>query len=73
MRTPEQMKGDAQKYLLAFDEDDKQVWLVKGNGYVELRAKRAIDWVLAGINDLDCRSEEKMLEILKRWISEGKK
>lgn len=71
MRKPEQMREDAKKYLLAFGE--KEVWLVKGNGYVEITAKRAIDWVLAGIDDLDCRSEQKMLDLLNEWIKEGKK
>jgi hypothetical protein len=73
MRKPEQMREDARKYMLAFGEDSKEVWLMKGQSFVTITAKRAIDWVMAGIDDLDCRSEEEMLELLNQWLSEGKK
>lgn len=73
MRKPEEMREEAKKYMLAFGEDSKEVWLIKRQGYVGITAKRAIDWVLAGIDDLDCRSEKEMLDLLNQWILEGKK
>ena len=62
------MEEQAQKYCLGFVLDDKEVYLCKHQSDVKLTTKRAIDWVNAGITDLDCRSKEKMLEILNSWL-----
>ena len=72
MKSVEQMKLEAKKYLLSIDDSAGEVYLVKKSGYVQISAKRAIDWVNAGIDDLDCRSTERLLEILNKIIKEGK-
>ena len=68
MLNQEKMKEQVHKYQLCFIEDSKIVCLIKPKGDVELSIERAIEWVNAGIDDLDCRSKEQMLEILNSWL-----
>ena len=68
MLSTAQMKEQAPNYSLCFIEDSKIVCLIKPKGDVKLSIERAIEWVNAGIDDLDCRSKEQMLEILNSWL-----
>ena len=68
MLNPERMKEQAPKYQLSIDSYSKEVYLIKSSGDVQISTKRAIGWVNAGIDDLDRRSKEQMLEILKSWL-----
>lgn len=65
----EQMKQaiKSNDYMLNFVETSKEVYLLKYTGDIQLTVKRAIQWVEAGISDLDCRTQEEMLQILKSW------
>lgn len=67
MLNNEQMKQQAEKYQLYFDEIQEQVFLLKPKGHVRITTQRAIEWVNVGIDDLDCRSKERMLELLNSW------
>ena len=71
MLTLEQMKERVSNYMILFDEDLKEVSITKGSGqttWVTISTKRAIEWVEAGIDDLDCRSKNEMLELLNSWL-----
>lgn len=73
MLTLEQMKERVDNYMITFDVDFKEASITKGAGqttWVTVSNKRAIQWVEAGIQDLDCRSKERMLELLNTWIRE---
>lgn len=63
-----QMKEQAPKYQLCFVEDSKQVFLIKPKSDMKLSSERAIEWVNAGVDDLDCRSKEQMLMLLNSWL-----
>ena len=67
MLSLEQMKQQVEKYQLWFNEDAQRVYLLKDKGNVKLSIVRAIDWVNAGIDDLDCRSKDEMLKLLNSW------
>lgn len=67
MLTLEQMKNKLDDYQLAFVEDEKMIYLIKSKGQVKLSIERAIEWVNAGIDDLDCRTKNQMLELLNSW------
>ena len=70
MLTLEQMKERVSKYLMEFDEDLKRILITHGVGqtrWVEVTYKRARQWVEAGIDDIDCKSKEKMLELINTW------
>lgn len=73
MKSVEQMRLDANKYLLQIYEDDGECYLVKNSGFVKVSVKRAIDWVNAGITDIDCRDTNKMLTILNTMLAKGVK
>lgn len=64
----DKMKEQARNYLLEIKEEEKRCYLLKSKGEVEITPKRAIEWVNADIDDLDCRSKKEMLEILNSWI-----
>lgn len=70
MLKPEQMKEHAHRYLIEFDEISKQVVLTKDTSKsgVLISTKRAIQWVNAGVEDLECRTKEEMLELLNSWL-----
>lgn len=70
MLKPEQMKEQAPRFLIEFDEISKQVVLTKDTSKsgVLISTKRAIQWVNAGVEDLECRSKEEMLELLNSWL-----
>ena len=71
MLTLEQMKERVADYMIEFDVDFKEASITKGSGqttWVTVSTKRAIQWVEAGIEDLDCRSKERMLELLNSWL-----
>lgn len=68
MLKQEQMKEQVNKYQIEISEWNQTVYLLKPKGQVKLSTARAIAWVEAGIDDLDCRSKEQMLEILKSWL-----
>lgn len=73
MKSVEQMKLEASKYLLQIYKNDGECYLVKHSGYVKISVKRAIDWVNAGIKDIDCKDTNKMLEVLNTMLEEGAK
>ena len=75
MLSPERMKEQAPKYQIYFDEDTKEALIAKDSNqtWVKVSIKRAIDWVNAGIDDLDCRSKKEMLEMLNTWLEGGTK
>jgi hypothetical protein len=64
----EQMKLEALKYLLSFETWNQTVFLVKKKGAVKLTYQRALEWVEAGIDDLECRSKEEMIDLLNTWM-----
>lgn len=71
MLTQLQMKEQVQNYQICFDTDRKQASIIKGSGqgtWLNISIERAIDWVNAGIDDLDCRTKEEMLTLLKSWL-----
>lgn len=70
MLNREQMKQRIKEedYCLCIYEEDEQVWLLKHRGEVRITPQRAIEWVEAGIEDLDCRSKETMLEVLNDLV-----
>lgn len=72
MLSKEKMVQQVSKYQISFDMENKEVFIAKdGNDdWVNLTYKRAIEWVEAGIDDLDCRSQEKMLTILNSWVNQ---
>ena len=73
MKTLDQMKQEVSKYQMWFDQNDKKVFITKGSGqttWVKVSYKRALQWVEVGIDDLDCRSKEEMIELINSW--EGK-
>lgn len=75
MLTLEQMKERVLNYQMSFDEDFKEVLITHGSGqttWVKVSYDRAIDWVNVGIDDLDCRSKDEMLELLNKWKREEK-
>jgi len=75
MLTLEQMKERVDNYMITFDVDFKEASITKGIGqttWVTVSNKRAMQWVEAGIQDLDCRSKERMLELINTWIREEK-
>lgn len=70
MKTLDQMKQEVSKYQIWFDEDSQKVFITKGSGqttWVKVSYKRALQWIEAGINDLDCRSKQEMNEIVNSW------
>lgn len=71
MLTPERMKEVVPNYLIQIDEDTKSIAITKGgrSDWIRISVKRAIDWVNAGIEDLDGRSQDELLEILENWDS----
>jgi len=73
MLNQEKMKEQVHKYQLCFIEDSKIVCLIKPKGDVKLSIERAIEWVNAGIDDIDCRSKKEMLEMLNTWLEGGTK
>lgn len=70
MLTLQQMEQQVDKYLLEFIEDDKQIYLLKTKGEVVITCERALQWVEAGIKDLDCRRKNEMIELINEWIEE---
>lgn len=68
MLSTAQMKEQAPNYSLCFCEDVKVVYLIKSKGDVKISIERAIEWVNAGVDDLDCRSKEQMLTLLNSWL-----
>jgi hypothetical protein len=67
MLSVDKMKDQVSKYMLSFDISSKEVYLIKPRGDVKISTERAIEWVEVGIDDLDCRSKVRMLEILNSW------
>lgn len=70
MLTLQQMEQQVDKYLLEFIEDDKEIYLLKTKGEVKITCERALQWIEAGITDLDCRRKNEMIELINEWIQE---
>lgn len=72
MISKDKMKQEAINYTMHFNEDFKHVSFTNGrySDWIKLSYKRAIEWVEAGVQDLDCRSKKEMLELLNQWIKE---
>lgn len=69
MLKPEQMKERANEYELYFYESAKEVYIShNGDEYVKIKPQRAKLWVEAGIQDLDCRTKQEMLDLLNSWL-----
>jgi len=72
MLSPERMKEQVYNYQISFDERIKEAYVIKGSGnsskWVKVTTQRAIEWVNAGIDDIDCRSKKEMLEMLNSWL-----
>lgn len=62
MKTMEQMKVEAVKYMLTFDVNLGIIFLMKSKGDVIISPKRARLWVEAGVQDIDVSTKEEMLE-----------
>ena len=70
MLTLEKMKERVSKYQMYFDDDFKEVLITQGVGqtrWVKVSYDRARQWIEAGIDDLDCKSKEQMLELIDSW------
>lgn len=69
------MNEQVSKYLMSIEDDCKKVYIVKdgSQNWVKISTERAIEWVNAGIEDIDCRSKEEMLQILNSWLYGGNK
>jgi hypothetical protein len=71
MLNPEKMKEAVRNnnYMIEILDSDKEAYLIKtAHNQVKITTNRAIAWVEAGIKDLDCRSKEEMLKILRSWL-----
>jgi hypothetical protein len=62
MKTIEQMRVEAHKYMISLDSNSGVIFLMKPKGEVIISPQRARLWVEAGVNDIDCQSTEKILE-----------
>jgi hypothetical protein len=73
MLTVEKMKEQLEDYQMWFDESQKKVYIAKGCGtvnWVKVSYKRALQWIQVGIDDLDCRTEEEMINLINSWGGE---
>jgi fructosamine-3-kinase len=76
MLTNEQMKRQIKEYQITFDLDTKEAYITKGAGqtqWVKVSNSRALQWIHAGIDDLDARDKADMIELINQWIEENKK
>lgn len=74
MLTLEKMKEQVNKFQITFDEYSKEAFVTKGLGqtnWVKVSIERAIDWVNVGIEDIDCRDKQDMLDLLNSWIDKN--
>ena len=65
----DRMKQQAKRYQLAFDKTSKEIYLISyaKSGDIKISYLRALEWIEAGIADIDCRSKEKMIELIQSW------
>lgn len=70
MLSNENMRAEAKKYLIEINEEERSIAITKGrhSNWISISVTRAIEWVNAGIEDLEGKSKKQMLEILNGWI-----
>ena len=75
MLSLERMKEQVKDYQIYFDESDEKVYITKGSGmtnWIKISYKRALKWINVGIDDLDCRSKQEMINLISLWEGEKK-
>ena len=75
MLSNEKMRDQASKYLIDVCEEYKECVITRGgnSNWVAVSLKRALQWVEAGIEDLNCKSQKEMKELIEGWLAEGLK
>lgn len=76
MLTKDEMLKQVSNYQIYLDERRKEALITKGAGmtsWVKVSHERALQWIHAGIDDLDARDKEDMLILVNQWIKEDKK
>lgn len=68
MLKSQNMKNHLKDYLLIIDTYSHEISLMKNNGdSVNITPKRAMEWVLEGIQELECKTKAEMISILNNW------
>lgn len=70
MLNQQKMTEQVSKYQMGFVLDTKEVFIIKDSNdeWVKVSYKRAVEWINAGIDDIDCRSKEQMLKLVSSWM-----
>lgn len=66
MLNQQKMTEQVSRYQMGFVLDSKEVFIIKDSNdeWVKVSYKRAVEWINAGIDDIDCRSKEQMLKLV---------